>query len=176
MQCSFCPIWVWPKIIEAQSYSTYSRSSRARNRGISQVIVSSVMEDLPAFHFGFDEKVESVARKHYRDFLDVETYVKGREVCMNSKTTKYKAHRKLRSIVHISLDRYMYGFWGRIPWIYKNDNSPNSITPLSTVVDGLTKMAQYELFWANVTEERPAEATIDVVVRHILLSTSMSPT
>ncbi len=75
------------------------------------------MEDLPAFHFGFDEKVESVARKHYRDFLDVETYVKGREVCMNSKTTKYKAHRKLRSIVHISLDRYMYGFWGRIPWI-----------------------------------------------------------
>ena len=55
-------------------------------------IISRHHDDPLARHFGIEKTQEPIARKYYRPTLqaDIETYVKGYDVCMTSKAVRHK--------------------------------------------------------------------------------------
>ena len=67
---------------------------------IRSEVISCHHDDPLAWHFGIDKTRELVGRKYYWQDLrrDVESYVRGCDVCLTSKTIRYKPYIDLQSL------------------------------------------------------------------------------
>ena len=131
-------------------------------------LISCHHNDLLAGHFGIDKTRELIGRKYYWLSLrkDVETYVKGCDVCLGLKAVRHKSYGDLQSLP--------------VPTHQWKDLSMNFVTglPISTnwkgesydsilvIVDRLTKMVHYEPVKATINTLGLAEVIINVVVWH----------
>ncbi len=63
-------------------------------------LISRYYDDPLADHFGIEKIRELIARKYYWPTLrtDVESYVKGCDVCLASKSVRYKVYGDLQSL------------------------------------------------------------------------------
>ena len=68
---------------------------------IRMELISRRHDDLLAGHFGIKKTQELVARKYYWLTLkaDVESYIKGCDVCLASKAVKHKPYGNLQSLL-----------------------------------------------------------------------------
>ena len=64
-------------------------------------LISRHYDDLFARHFGIDKTRELIGRKYYwpSPRRDVESYVRGCDVCLASKTVKHKPYGDLQSLL-----------------------------------------------------------------------------
>ena len=67
---------------------------------IRSKVISCQHNDLLAGHFGIDETRELISRKYYWPSLrrDIETYVRGCDVCLTSKIVRHKPYGDLQSL------------------------------------------------------------------------------
>ena len=129
-------------------------------------LISRHHDDPLAGHFGIDKTRELIGRKYYWPSLrkDVESYVRGCDVCLASKAVRHKPYGDLQSLpvpTHrwkdLSMD-FVTGLPLSADW--KSDNY-NSIL---VIVDRLTKMVQYKSVKVTINAPELAEVMIDVVV------------
>ena len=131
-------------------------------------LISRHHDDPLAGHFGIEKTRELIARKYFWETLrrDVESYVKGCDVCLSSKAVRHKPYGDLQSLpvpTHrwkdLSMD-FVTGLPESADW--KRD----SYDSILVIVDRLTKMVHYEPVLTTITAPLLAEVIIDVVVRH----------
>ena len=144
-------------------------------RGLSYIpeiirseVISCHHNDPLAGHCGIDKTRELVGRKYYWPSLrrDVESYVRGCDVCLALKAVRHKPYGDLQSLpipTHrwkdLSMD-FVTGLPLSADW--KGD-SYNSIL---VIVDRLTKMVHYEPVKITIDAPGLAEVIIDVIVWH----------
>ncbi len=135
---------------------------------IRSELINKYHDDPLAGHFGIEKTRELIARKYYWPTLrqEVETYVKGYDVCLASKAFHHKPYGDLQSLPvlthwwkHLSIN-FVTGLPISADW--KSD-SYNSIL---VIVDRLTKMVHYEPVKVTIDARGTAEVIINVVVRH----------
>ena len=131
-------------------------------------LISQHHDDLLASHFGIEKTRELIARKYYWETLrrNVESYVRGYDVCLASKAVRHKPYGDLQLLpvpTHhwkdLSMD-FINGLPVSTNW--KSD-SYNSIL---VVVDRLTKMVHYEPVQITIDAPGVAEVIIDVIIWH----------
>ena len=131
-------------------------------------LISRHHDDPLAGHFGIDKTRELIGRKYYWPSLrrDVESYVRGCDVCLASKAVRHKPYDDLQSLpipTHwwkdLSID-FVTGLPLFSDW--KND----SYDSILVIVDRLTKMVHYEPVKVTIDTPGLAEVIIDVVVWH----------
>ena len=68
---------------------------------IRSKVISRHYDDSLAGHFGIDKTRELVSRKYYWPSLrrDVESYVRGCDICLTSKTVRHKPYGDLQSLL-----------------------------------------------------------------------------
>ena len=129
-------------------------------------MISRYHDDLLAGYFGIDKTRELVGRKYYWPSLrrDVESYVRGCNVCLTSKAVRHKPYGNLQSLPiptyqwkDLSMD-FVTGLPLSADW--KGDNYDSILV----IVDRLTKMVHYELVKVTIDVLELAEVIIDVVV------------
>ena len=139
---------------------------------VSEIICSKVISrhhnDLFAGHFGIDKTRELGARKYYWSTLrhNIQTYVRGCDVCLSSKAIYYKPNRNLQLVpvpTHRWKDLLMDFVTGLAISIYWKGESYDSIL---VIVDQLTKMVYYEPVKDTIDAPKLVEVILDVVVRH----------
>ena len=122
--------------------------------------------DLFAEHFDIDKTRELVSRKYYWPNLkkDVESYVRGWDVCLTSKAVPHKPYGDLQSLPilthqwkNLSID-FVTGLSLSVDW---KGNSYNSIL---VIVDRLTKMVHYKPVKVTIDTPGLAEVILDMVV------------
>ena len=131
-------------------------------------LISRYHNDLLARHFGIDKTRELVGRKYYWPSLrkNVESYVRGCDICLVSKTVCHKPYGDLQSLpipTHqwkdLSMD-FVTSLSLSADW--KGDNYDSILV----IVDRLTKMMHYKPVKVTIDAPRLAEVIIDVVVRY----------
>ena len=129
-------------------------------------LISRHHDDPLVGHFGIEKTRELIGRKYYWPSLrrDVESYVRGCDVCLTLKAVRHKLYGDLQSLpipTHRWKDLSM-DFVTGLPLFsdWKGDNYDSILI----VVSRLTKMVQYELVKVIINALRPAEVIIDVVV------------
>ena len=135
---------------------------------IRSEIISRHHNDPLAEHFGIDKIRELVGRKYYWPSLrrDVESYVRGCDVCLASKTVRHKPYGGLQFLpvpTHRWKDLSM-DFVTGLP--LSADWKGNNYDSILVIVDQLTKMVHYEPVKVTIDAPGLAEVIIDVVVRH----------
>ena len=131
-------------------------------------LISRHHDDPLANYFGVDKTRELVNRKYYWPSLkkDVESYVKGCDVCLASKTVRHKPYGDLQSLpvpTHqwkdLSMD-FVTGLLLSADW--KSDNY-NSIL---VIINQLIKMVHYKLVKVTIDAPGLAKFIINMVIRH----------
>ena len=121
-----------------------------------------------AGHFGINKIRELIARKYYWPTLhrNVETYIKGCNICLASKAVWYKPYGNLQTLpvpTHrwkdLSID-----FITVLPIL--TDWKGKSYDLILVIVDRLTKMVHYKPVKITIDAPGLAEVIIDVVIRH----------
>ncbi len=131
-------------------------------------LISRYHDDPLASLFGIDKTRELIARKYYWPTLrhDVEAYVTGYDVCLASKSVKYKPYGDLQSLpvlTHRWKDLSM-DFLTDLP--VSTNWKGETYDSILVIVDRLTKMIHYELVKVTIDAPALAEVIIEVVVRH----------
>ena len=121
-----------------------------------------------AGHFGIDKTRELVGRKYYWPSLrrDVESYVRGCDVCLASKAVRHKPYGDLQSLpipTHRWKDLSM-DFVTGLP--LSADWKGDSYDSILIIVDQLTKMVYYKPVKVTIDAPGLAEVILDVVVWH----------
>ena len=133
---------------------------------IRSEVISRHHNDSLARYFGIDKTRELVGRKYYWPSLrrDVESYVRGCDVCLASKAVRHKPYGDLQSLpipTHrwkdLSID-FVTGLPLSCDW--KGD----SYDSILVIVDRLTKIVHYEPVKVTIDAPGLAEVIIDVVV------------
>ena len=133
---------------------------------ICSKVISCQNNNLLAGHFGIDKTQELVGRKYYWPKLrrDVESYVRGYEVCLLSKTTRHKLYGDLQSLLvpthwwkDLSMD-FVTGLLLSADW------KSNSYDLILVFVNRLTKMVHYKSVKVIINAPKLAEVIINVVV------------
>ena len=133
---------------------------------IQTELISRHHNDPLARHFGIEKTWELVTRKYHWPTLrhDVETYVKGCDVCLASKAMQHKPYRDLQSLLvhtyrwkNLSTD-FVTGLPISTNWKSESYNS------ILVIVDRLTKMVHYEPVKVTIDAFGFAEVIIDMVV------------
>ena len=131
-------------------------------------LISRHHDDPLVSHFGIKKTWELVTRKYYWPTLrhDIETYVKGCDVCLASKAVRHKPYSDLQSLpipTHwwkdLSMD-FVTGLLISADW--KGD----SYNLILVIVDRLTKMVHYEPVKVTIDAPGLAEVILNVVVWH----------
>ena len=133
---------------------------------IRSEVISRHHDDPLAGHFGIDKTRELVGRKYYWPSLrrDVESYVRGYDVCLALKAVRHKPYGDLQSLpipTHRWKDLSM-DFVTGLP--LSSDWKGDSYDSILVIVDRLTKMVHYEPVKVTIDAPRLAEVIIDVVV------------
>ena len=154
----------WEDVKEVLQYQGFPYVPKIiRSEAISRHHDDSLTE-----HFGIDKTRELIGRKYYWPSLrrDVESYVRGCDVCFASKTVRQKPYGDLQSLpipTHrwkdLSMD-FVTGLPVSADW---KDNNYDSIL---VIVDRLTKMVHYELIRVTIDAPGLAKVIIDVIVWH----------
>ena len=119
-------------------------------------------------YFGIDKTRKLVGRKYYWPSLrrDVESYVRGCDVCLASKAVRHKPYGDLQSLpvpTHrwkdLSID-FVTGLPLSADW------TGDSYDSILVIVDRLTKMVHYEPVKVTIDAPGLAEVILDVVVCH----------
>ena len=131
-------------------------------------VISCHHNDPLVGHFGIDKTRELVGRKYYWPSLrrDVESYVRGCDVCLASKAVRHKPYGDLQSLpvpTHRWKDLSM-DFVTGLP--LSADWKGNSYDSILVIVDQLTKMVHYKPVKITIDAPELAEVILDVVVRH----------
>ena len=125
-------------------------------------------DDPLAGHFGIDKTKDFVGRKYYWPSLqrDIETYIKGCDVCLGSKAVRHKLYDDLQPLLipthrwkDLSID-FVTGLPISTDW--KGD----SYDSILVIVDWLTKMMHYEPVKVIIDAPELAEVILDVIVWH----------
>ena len=119
-------------------------------------------------HFGIDKTRELVGRKSYWLSLrrDVESHVRGCDVCLASMVVKHKPYGDLQFLpilTHWWKDLSM-DFMTGLPLF--SDWKSDSYDSILVIIDRLTKMVYYEPVKVTINTSGLAKVIIDVVVRH----------
>ena len=131
-------------------------------------LISRHHDDLLAGHFGIKKKRKLIVRKYYWLMLrhDVDNYVKGCNICLASKTGRYKPHGDLQSLPipiyywkDLSID-----FITGLPIL--TDWKRDSYDSILVIVDRLTKMVYYAPVKVIINAPGLTEVIINVVVKH----------
>ena len=131
-------------------------------------MISRHHDDPLVGHFGIDKTRELVGRKYYWPSLrrDVESYVRGCDVCLASKAVRHKPYGNLQSLpipTHRWKDLSM-DFVTGLP--LSSDWKGDSYDSILVIVDRLTKMVHYEPVKITIDAPGLAEVIIDVIVWH----------
>ena len=119
-------------------------------------------------HFGIEKTREQFARKYYWLTLraEINVYVKGCEVCLASKTVRYKLYGDSQSLPvptdcwkDLSID-FLTGLWVFTKWKGETYDS------ILVIVDRLTKMVDYKPVKVTINTPVLAKVIINVIVRH----------
>ena len=119
-------------------------------------------------HFSIDKTRKLVGQKYYWPSLrrDVESYIRGCDVCLASKAVCHQPHRNLQSLPvpthqwkNLSMD-FVTDFLLSVDWKANNYDS------ILVIIDRLIKMVHYELVIVTIDAPGLAEVIIDMVVRH----------
>ena len=142
---------------------------------IRSEVISRHHDDPLAGHFSIDKTRELVGRKYYWPSLrrDVESYVRGCDVCLASKAVRHKPYGDLQSLpvpTHRWKDLFM-DFVTGLP--LSADWKGDSYDSILVIVDRLTKMIHYEPVKVTIDAPGLAEVIIDMVVRHHGLRTQL---
>ena len=126
-------------------------------------------------YFGIDKTRELIGWKYYWPGLrrDVESYVRGCDVCLASKAVKHKLYGDLQSLpilTHWWKYLFMDFVTGLPLFAAWKSNSYNSIL---IIIDRLTKMVHYEPVKVTIDAPGLTEVIIDVVVWYHGLSNSI---
>ena len=129
-------------------------------------MISCHHNDPLAGHFGIDKTRELVGRKYYWPSLrrDVESYVRGCDVCLASKAVRHKPYGDLQSLpipTHRWKDLSM-DFVTGLP--LSSDWKGDSYNSILVIVDRLTKMVHYKPVKVTIDAPGLAKIIIDVVV------------
>ena len=121
-----------------------------------------------AGHFRINKTKELIDRKYYWPSLrrDVESYVRGCDVCLASKAVRHKPYDDLQSLpipTHWWKDLSM-DFVTGLP--LSSDWKGDSYDSILVIVNRLTKMVHYEPVKVTIDGLGLAEVIIDVVVWH----------
>ncbi len=135
---------------------------------IRSELISRHHENPLAGHFGIKKTWESIARKYYLLMLqkDVETYVKGCNVCLASKTVCHKPYGDLQLLsvsTHWWKDLLM-NFITSLP-ISANWKA-NSYDSILVIVNLLTKMVYYEPIKITINAPGLTKVIINMVMCH----------
>ena len=131
-------------------------------------MISCSHNDLLTEHFGIDRTKELVGQKYYWSSMrrDVETYFRGCNICLTSKTVRHKPYGGLQSLLlpthqwkDLSID-FVTGLPLSADW--KGDNYDSILV----IVNQLSKMVHYEPVKVTIDVSGLAEVILDVVVRH----------
>ena len=142
---------------------------------IQTKLISRHHNDPLARDFDIDKTRELIDRKYYWPSLrkDVEVYIKGCNVCLESKAVRHKPYGDLQSLpvpIHwwkdFSID-FVTGLSISINW------KGESYDSILVIVNRLTKMVYYEPVKVTINTPRPAEVIIDVVVQYYGLPNSI---
>ena len=142
---------------------------------IRSEVISRHHDDPLAGHFGIDKTKELVGRKYYWPSLrrDVESYVRGCDVCLASKVVRHKPYGDLQSLpipTHWWKDLSM-DFVTGLP--LSSDWKSDSYDSILVIVNQLTKMVHYEPVKVTIDVPGLAEVIIDVIVWHHSLPDSI---
>ena len=142
---------------------------------IRSKVISHHHHDPLAGNFHIDKTRELVGRKYYWPSLrkDVETYVRGCDICLTSNTIRYKAYGDLQSLpisTH-QLKNLFMDFVTGLPLFA--DWKGDSYDSILVIVNQLTKMVHYKPVKVTINALRLAEVILDVIVMHHDLSDSI---
>ena len=131
-------------------------------------LISKHYNDPLVDHFGVDKTRKLIGRKYYWLSLrkDIETYVKGYDICLASKAVKYKLYGDLQSLpisTHQWKDLLIHFFTG-LP--ISTDWKGNSYDSILVIIDWLTKMVHYELVKIFIHAPELVKVILDIVVWH----------
>ena len=135
---------------------------------IQTELISQYHDNPLARHFGINKTKDLISRKYYWPSLqkDIETYVKGYDICLSSKAVGHKLYGDLQSLsvpIHRWKDLSMNFVTGLPISINWKGDSYDSIL---VIVDRLTKMVHYEPVKVTIDAPGLAEKIINVVMRH----------
>ena len=142
---------------------------------IQTKLITRHHDDFLAGHFGIKKTCKLLAQKYVWPSLrhNVETYVKGCDMCLASKAVRHKPYGDLQSLpvpTHwwkdLSID-FMTG----LP--ISNSEMGNSYDSILVIINRLTKMVHYKPVKSIINAPGLAEIIIDVVVRHYNLLDSI---
>ena len=146
-------------------------------KAIQTEIISRYHDDFLAEHFSIDKTKDLIGWKYYWQSFqkDIETYVKGCDICLGSQAVRHKPYGDLQSLPiltywwkNLTLD-FVTGLWILTDW--KSD----SYDSIQVIVDRLMKMVHYEPVKVTINIPRLVEEIIKVVVRyHALLDCIIS--
>ena len=131
-------------------------------------MISRHHDDPLVGHFGIDKTRELIGRKYYWPSLrrDVESYVRGCDVCLALKAVKLKPDGNLQSLLipthwwkNLSMD-FVNGLPLSADW--KGD----SYDSILVIVNQLTKMVYYEPVKVTIDAPGLAEVIIDMIIWH----------
>ena len=134
-------------------------------------LISRHHNNPPAGHFGIEKTQEYVAKKYHWKTLchNVKIYVRGCDVCLASKTVKYKPYENLKQLsvpTHcwkdLSIDFIM-----RLP--QSVDQRSNGYDSSLIIVNSLTKIAYYEHMQTTITIPVLAKVILNIIVRQYSL-------
>ncbi len=131
-------------------------------------LISRHHDDPLAGHFGIEKTRKLVARKYYWPTFqrNVETYVKGCDVCLASKAVRHKHYGDLQSLpvlTHQWKDLSMAFVIG-LP--ISTNLKGKSYDLILVIIDRPTKMVHYEPIKVIIDAPGLAEVIINMVVRH----------
>ena len=130
-------------------------------------IISKHHDDPLAEYFGIEMTRELVAQKYYLSTLraDINTYVRGCDVCLALKAVRYKLYGDLQSLpvpIHrwknVSIN-FIIGLPVSTNWKFKTYNS------ILVIVDRFTKIIHYKPIKITIDAPGLAEVLIDIIVR-----------
>ena len=142
---------------------------------IQTEFISRHYDDPLAGHFGINKTKDLVGQKYYWPNLqkDIEAYVKGCDVCLDSKAVRHKLYRDLQSLpvpTHRWKNLLMDFVTGPpISTDWKGDNYDSILF----IVDRLMKMMHYKPVKVTIDAPGLAEVILDVVVWHHGLTNSI---
>ena len=132
------------------------------------VLISCHHDDLLAEHFSIDKTRKLIGWKYYWPSLrkDVESYVKGCDVCLDSKTVRHKLYGKLQALP-IPTHRWKNLLMDFVTGLPVSTNwKGKSYDSILVIVDRLMKMVHYKPVKVTIDAPGLAEVIINVVVWH----------
>ena len=135
-------------------------------------LISRHYNDLLAGYFRIDKTKKLIGKKYYLLSLkkDVESFMKGCDICLASKAVRYKLYDNLQSLFvpNYWWKNFLIDFVTGLPILTNwKDDSYNFIL---VIVDRHIKMVHYKLFKIIINAPGLGEAILSVVVWHYSLS------